>query len=69
MVDAPSADHRFATWTSRLRMRRIRAGSIFSRGTDKASVAVPRRMMSGRPAALACATSVWMGLKMCAHSV
>ena len=53
----------------RQRMRRTRAGSIFSRDTDKASVAVPCRMMSGRPAALACATSVWIGLKMRAHSV
>ena len=53
----------------RQRMRRTRVGSIFIRDTDNARVAVPCRMMSGNPAALACSTSVWIGLKMRAHSV
>src|SRR5438128_6739184 len=55
-------------------MRRTRraasAGSRRStRETARARVAVPCRMISGNPASMATARSVWMGFQMRAHSV
>ena len=55
-------------------MRRTRPGSpsrnsSTSLETASAKVAVPCRMMSGKPASNATRRSVWIGFQMCAHSV